>query len=81
MLGVQGQIGGSMKELLLVVLLCCLSGCADPDTLQKRQMDFVCKDKGGVYEYSNISYKVKCNNGSLNEWHGTIIPQEYLDER
>ena len=74
-----------MKELLLVVLLCCLSGCVEPDGLDKRQQDFVCKDKGGVFEYSsfggNMSHPVRCHDGSYQKWVYTIIPQEYLDER
>ena len=66
----------NLKGVLLVCATRLLTGCT-PSPMDKTKQDYVCKDKGGVYRYTNLIRLVTCNNGSKHEWSGTILTEGY----
>lgn len=70
-----------LLAVLLSALLVSLSGCSDLDEMFLVQQDFVCKDKGGVWvnsigSRSTALGKVKCNNGTWQEYSNIELPEE-----
>lgn len=75
-----------IKKILCLTTLVLLTGC-EPNSLQKAQQDFVCYNRGGVYDYSsmfgNVAItEVKCFNGEWVQWSpNMIIPKEFYPKK
>ena len=64
------------KMLILLVSIILLSGCS-PTPMDKAKQDFVCKDKGGVYEYVILN-NAYCRNGrSVSNWGDITLTEEF----
>ena len=73
--------GGEMKILLLVASMV-LSGCFESSPIDKSRMDFVCSDKGGVYEYGTLTHShVQCRDGSWQGFNKVVIPPEFYPDK
>lgn len=73
-----------MKVFLVVFGLLFLTGC-EPSSLQKAQMDYICKDRGGVYNYpklvGDLHSNVRCRNGEKVRYTSQQqIPEEFYPE-
>lgn len=71
-----------MKKLILLAILF-LIGCSSDD-LEIKVGEYICKDRGGLYDIEFIAIggkRVICKDNSRHSPYGVIIDSEYLKER
>lgn len=72
-----------MKKILLFLSLALLTGCSEPNSLDRLKMDYACRDDGGTFSYNRLTYNITCKSGkniSLSVWNSTILPEEYYNK-
>ena len=69
-----------MKVLLIALIL--LTGCT-PSDMTKAKQNYICREHGGVYEYTVGFFKLLCNDGSYFDYNKsiTITPEFYPKEK
>lgn len=71
------------KLLVLCGVIPLLFGCGDPDQLSKAKQDYICENKGGVYEYTPTEidlFLFTCNSGekfNANVLWDVALPEKY----
>lgn len=68
-----------MRVLTLLALSVALFGCdIGGSTMHDAKREYVCRDKGGVYDHGFMLSKAVCRNGEfIDRWWDAVLPPEY----